>query len=865
MEKQQTKRRITSVLLPLLLFAAGHCAFYFGFVASWRMEIYLVALVLLGASLAALLWGLVSRRVFAVLGGVGFAGFLFGVATLCRTALDLREWMVALIFVGITGVLTVVCLLLSHKKTGRRGKWEVCVAVLLSVVCAVAPNVPAMVDAYYKNTYKRVAAPAAGGEITKIPRKLANNADFYVSPEGSDENDGSKAAPFLTIDRAKEAVRALDKTGKSGVTVALLAGDYRVNTLEFTAEDSGTKDCPVTWCAYGDGEVLLNGGVTIPHDKMTAVTDETMLERFSAEARKQIFAVDLFSMGVTAEDYGKIYAVGGYHTAARYDGDWVGENWCELFIDDARQTIARYPNGKDYLYTGEVVEEGEGHESASARVKAENANIRNPKTDVYKMDEALSERIRGWKNTENVWMFGYWRYDWADASTPLGKVDHENMTISPLFVSTFGAIKDAPYYFFNVPEELDAPGEWYLDRENGVLYFYPPEGFADTSAVELSLSAGNVIHAEADFLTFDGFTIKGTRGDAVNISGDGNTVKNCRIKNVAGNALLVTGYDNLVTDNEITHTGKGGVILDGGDRETLTPGNNRAENNWVHDWSEIYETYQPAFTLNGVGNVCSHNEMYNSPHEAITYSGNNHLIEYNLIHDVNLLTDDGGAIYSGRRWDWYGTVIRYNLIYDLGADGHRPQGIYMDDALAGQTIYGNVMVNVPNFGLQLGGGQDLDVHDNIVINSYCPISYDDRGLTGLSGDESSSFYQHYKQNGDVWKLLYESPWQTETWLKAYPQYLRYSDDFNNTDDRNFVLNPGNSTVTHNLLISARGTVGDIADTVYQYSTVEDNPCFKLSQLKKIFVDPENGDYTVREDVPIDFKPDVPAMSEFGRQ
>ena len=210
-------------------------------------------------------------------------------------------------------------------------------------------------------------------------------------------------------------------------------------------------------------------------------------------------------------------------------------------------------------------------------------------------------------------------------------------------------------------------------------------------------------------------------------------------------------------------------------------------------------------------------------------------------------------------------VIRYNLIYDLGADGHRPQGIYMDDALAGQTIYGNVMVNVPNFGLQLGGGQDLDVHDNIVINSYCPISYDDRGLTGLSGDESSSFYQHYKQNGDVWKLLYESPWQTETWLKAYPQYLRYSDDFNNTDDRNFVLNPGNSTVTHNLLISARGTVGDIADTVYQYSTVEDNPCFKLSQLKKIFVDPENGDYTVREDVPIDFKPDVPAMSEFGRQ
>ena len=699
-----------------------------------------------------------------------------------------------------------------------------------------------------------------------MERTLTDNADFYVSPEGDDANDGSYAHPFATLEKARDAVRAMDKTGRNGITVEVAAGEYRVSSLVFTAADSGTENCPVVYRACGDGEVVLNGGLTLPHAAFTKAAG-ALAERFPAEARAHVLAADLFALGVTREQYGELYAIGSYTMADKYDGDWTGELYCELFIDDCRQTIARYPNGTEYLYTGKVISEGQGRDSYMSTWATEGGVLRNPAPDVYQMNKALSDRIASWKTLEGVWMFGYFSNDWADASTPVGAVDREARTISPAFAAMFGAKKGAPYYFFNVPEELDAPGEWYLDRENGVLYFYPPEGFSESSSVELSLTTDNIIKAGADHLTFDGFTIKGTRGDAVSITGSGNTVENCLIKNVAGNALLVTGYNNLVLNNEITRTGKGGVILDGGDRETLKHGNNRAENNLVHDWSEIYETYQPAFTLNGVGNVCAHNEMFNSPHEAVTYSGNDHLIEYNLIHDVNLLTDDGGAIYSGRRWDWYGTVIRYNLIYDLGSGDHKPVGIYMDDALAGQTIYGNLIVNAPNFGLQLGGGQDLIVHDNIVVNSFVPISFDDRALSGLSGDEESSFYQHYKENGEVWKLLYDSPWQSEAWQKAYPQYQHYNADFSNIDDPDFVLNPGHCEVTHNLLISAQGTIGNIADTVYQYSRVEDNACFRLTKLTKLFVDPENGDYTLRDDAKeqIGFEIDVPAMSEFGRQ
>ncbi|MBQ6020225.1 MAG: right-handed parallel beta-helix repeat-containing protein [Clostridia bacterium] len=861
------KKRILSIVAAAAAVAAS--TIYYHFFTQWVPAVYClsVALYALAAGLLAARFAEKKPLQRSLLTGGIFAAAFCALTFLINNMIlfnGSRPKVAGAIISGLTLAFFIAYYCVASRKK-QKNRPLAALAFLLSIIATLGSMAPTQLPYYYKRQYEKFASPVAGKEVEPLKRQLAVDADFYVSPDGNDENDGSFESPFQTVERARDAVRALDKAGRTGVTVALKAGEYRVSSLVFTAEDGGTQDCPVTYRAYGDGEVALNGGVTLPRDKFTAPAGETA-DRLPAGAKDKILSVDLFALGVTAEQYGKLYAIGSYTMADKYDGDWTGDLYCELFIDDRRQTVARYPNGTEYLYTGEVVSEGQGNDSYMSSWVTPGEVLRNPEPDVYRMDRALADRIASWKTTEGVWMFGYFSNDWADASTPIGRVDREAMTISPAFAAMFGTKKGRPYYFFNVPEELDAPGEWYLDRDNGILYFYPPENFSEASTVELSLSKDNIIRVEAGYMTFDGLTVKGTRGDAVSIAGDGNTVKNCLIKNVAGNALLVTGYDNLVLDNEITRTGKGGVILDGGDRETLRHSNNRAENNLVHDWSEIYETYQPAFTLNGVGSICSHNEVYNSPHEAVTYSGNDHLIEYNIIHDVNLKTDDGGAIYSGRRWDWYGNVIRYNLIYDLGADGHKPVGIYMDDAIAGQTVYGNIIINAPNIGLQLGGGQDLIVHDNIVVNSYDPISFDARALTGLSGDESSSFYQEYKEGGRIWQLLYDSPWKNDVWRRAYPQYERYSDDFSDTENPDFVLNPAHCSVTHNLLISAKGGVGRVDGDVYRYSEISDNACFKLPALKKLFVDPENGDYTLRDDAKelIGFEIDVPAMEEFGR-
>lgn len=170
------------------------------------------------------------------------------------------------------------------------------------------------------------------------------------------------------------------------------------------------------------------------------------------------------------------------------------------------------------------------------------------------------------------------------------------------------------------------------------------------------------------------------------------------------------------------------MILTGGDRETLTSSENVVTNNLIYDWSQVYRTYQAAVNLNGVGTVCSHNEIYNSPHEAITYSGNNHVIEYNVIHDVVLESSDAGAIYAGRSWSYYGNVIRYNCIYNIGSENFTPSGIYFDDALSGQEAYGNLLINIPGCAFLLGGGRDLKIENNLIINAATPIYYDDRAM-----------------------------------------------------------------------------------------------------------------------------------------
>lgn len=87
---------------------------------------------------------------------------------------------------------------------------------------------------------------------------------YYVATDGSDNNPGSLEYPFQTISRAQSEVRACGVRGKEPVTVYLLGGTYYLgDAIRFKAQDSGSAGACVTYCAYGNEEVVVSGGMRL--------------------------------------------------------------------------------------------------------------------------------------------------------------------------------------------------------------------------------------------------------------------------------------------------------------------------------------------------------------------------------------------------------------------------------------------------------------------------------------------------------------------------------------------------------------------------------------------------------------------------
>ena len=686
--------------------------------------------------------------------------------------------------------------------------------------------------------------------VPAVKTTVPTAGDYYVAVDGNDTNDGSFEHPFATIGAARDKIRQVKAASglpAGGIAVCVKAGEYTVSSLVFDARDSGEPGKPVTYRAYGDGAVTLNGGTTLKSADFAPVSGSAK-DRLTARARKNVVQVDLNTYSLTAADWGKLYAIGAFNIAYKYDGDVSGPNQCELFFNDARMTLARYPNGDEYLKTGDIIDMGEYGEFPPQNYIEGWADLRNPRGGTFKTDYATNKKIKTWQTLDDVWLYGFFFWDWADSSTPVKAADTKNSTLTTLYGSQYAFKKDAIYYFYNVLEELDAPGEWYLDRANGLLYLYPPAGM-DEADINLSISTANIINVNnAGHILFKGFNIKGTRADAVSITGNDCVVEDCVVSNCAGSGIIINGTNNKAIGNEVMSMGKGGISLSGGDRVTLTPGNNIADNNHIHNYGEIYKTYSAGVRLNGVGNICSHNEIHEAPHMAVTYGGNDHLMEYNRIYDVVKQSSDAGAIYSGRDLTAYGNVLRYNAIYNIGSGEFQPNGIYFDDAQSGQTAYGNILVNIPQCGFQLGGGRELNVYNNLIINAGVPIHYDDRARDGVVNN--GWFRGHVNDlNAGMWKGLFDSPYQTDLWKARFPKLALVTSDFADFDNPYFAVNPAFSRVNNNIIVARKNRIGNIADSVYTFSTVENNPVC-LTVANPGFVDFRGGNYLLRANAPV---------------
>lgn len=660
---------------------------------------------------------------------------------------------------------------------------------------------------------------------------LVTDADYYVSLDGNDANPGSFDSPFATINQAKQAVRKRIQQGlpEGGLTIAIKQGIYHTPCITFESEDSGSEQAPIKYVAYGDGQVILNGGVNLNCSDFKPVEGEQKA-RLSKEAGKKVVCINLGDYGISKEDYGKLYAIGAFHTAQKYDGDTTGAYHCEVFFNHERMTMARYPNGKDNLRIEKVLDIGDCYEPSPQDYQPDWLEKRNPRGGTFKVDATTHERLKKWKNTQDIWAFGYFYWDWADMSTPVESIDLSEGTITTSYCSRYGFKEQALYHFYNVFEELDEPGEYYLDRETGMLYLFPVGDIQDAT-IQITLTTKSIIQIEkgAKHLIFEGLSIEGTRGDGITLSGDHCTIHKCRINNIAQSGILVNGTYNKIIGNEISKVGQNGIILEGGDQLTLTPGYNLADNNHIHHYGEIQRTYTAGVKLSGVANTASHNEIHDAPHMAIRYSGNDHYIEYNEIYNVVLHSSDAGAIYSGFEVCDQGNVLRYNCIYNIGSSEFKPQGIYFDDGMAGQTAYGNILVNIPHCGFLIGGGRDNKVYRNLIINAGVPISFDGRLYEGF---HSQGWFKPHvlTKDGRYWEKVKKAKEMNAKWGNKYPNISEIHDDFDHPEDKGFAVNPTGSEVTDNIIGTNFGSIGYIAPSSAAYAKIENNKVYELQEI-----------------------------------
>jgi hypothetical protein len=627
---------------------------------------------------------------------------------------------------------------------------------------------------------------------------------FYVSPFGDDSAPGSLERPFVILEKARDAIRGLkdsDGLPEGGVTIYIRGGVYPLTeTFKLSDKDSGAENSPIVYRAYKDEQVRLIGGKQIDGFKM--ISDQTVLKRIDEKARDKILQVDLKARGIT--DFG--------HVSPRKFGGSAHSTGLELFFNDKPMTLARWPNEGFVKITGL-------HDPGTVNVRG----TKGSKTGKFMYE---GDRPKRWAGENDVWVHGYWFWDWSDERQQVESIDTEKRMISvkPPY-HNYGYRIGQWFYALNILGELDKPGEWYLDRETGVLYFWPPEsvekGHTVVSVLNELMEMSRVSH-----VTIKGLIFEAARGTAVVMSNCNHTqINGCVLRNLGGSAIQIGGgNDNSVVACDIYATGSGGISLRGGERKTLTGGGHFAENNHVHNYGRWQRMYTPAISLSGVGNRAAHNLIHNAPHMAIGFSGNDHVIELNEIHNVCLESNDAGAIYAGRDWTMRGTVVRYNYFHEItGFENRGCVGVYLDDMFCGTEIYGNVFYKVTRAAF-IGGGRDCLVENNIFVDCKPALHIDARAMNWAS----------FHVNTTMTERLKAMPYKSELWRKRYPELVNILEDE--------PAAPKGNVVRHNICSGGRW-LGLHSGAKKSMVTWEDN----LINEEPGFINKDNMNFQLKDD------------------
>ena len=548
--------------------------------------------------------------------------------------------------------------------------------------------------------YESYSMRSISAKDVALPELKADAVRIYVSSGAS--GDGSEENPFGTLQQAQQKVRQLIAEGypEAGIGVIIKAGTYSLDdSFTLTQEDSGTQQSPVIWQAEEGQSVTLTGGKVLNPEIFQPISEEEIRKKIPESARDHVYVADLSQAGLM--DIPKM--------------DLINSVPYVLANGEKAGMVSRWPNS-GFGRTGKIIDTSSRSDSGPRK-----------KGFTYEISDARQLR---WKDAQDVWLNGYWMTPYTINYARLADLDTDQMRFSGKEYNDLGAYGTARYFVQNLLEEIDQEGEWYLDNETNLLYWYPFAGWEQEDTLFACENFDIVKIDGASNLVLKNINYEVAGGNGITISPNST---NCgviggQICNVSGVGAQISGQQCFVRDCDITATGLQGIQLEGGAPYQFVEAGNYAENNVIHDVGTGGGAKQ-GISIAGCGNRISHNHIYNTPTQGIAGGGLLHTIEYNVVERTNLEMGDTGGIYI---WDpsmGYGTTIRYNLVRDsVGVIEANSlvyagvMGIYLDNATSGFEVYGNVVMNVKGNALFSNAGRENHFYNNIVISGDIPVS-----------------------------------------------------------------------------------------------------------------------------------------------
>jgi hypothetical protein len=569
---------------------------------------------------------------------------------------------------------------------------------------------------------------------------------LYISPNGNDRDNGSIEKPLKTLEAARDLVRILKNiaVGDTKFEIIFREGVYSFKkTIEFNEKDKGTFIYPIEYKANENEKVVFTGGIEIDCNLFKKVNDKAVFSLLKSDIiRKNLVYINLFKLGIS--NYGNM-KFHGFNRPIQIAP-------MELFYNDKPMQLAQYPNSKgEFIKISSVIDTGS---------VPRYGDLSNRGASFIADDE----QIERWTSAKDLWVQGMFGTIWADDFLKVSELDSKKRIFKTSKPHVYG-VSGGHFKAINLIEELDTVGEYYIDREKGILYFLPPYDMKNKK-IQLSILETPFLALEnTSFIKFEGITFQYCRGMGIYIEGgEGNKIIGCTLKNMGMLAISIgrgvegdsiqsftgTGksmprtvgdlrkqlYSDIFFDRQagknhgiisckIFNQGCGGISLGGGNRKTLEAAGNYVENCEIYETNRWEKTYRPCVDISGVGNKVSHCYMHDATHSAILLAGNDHLIEFNVFENTLSESNDVGVIYTGRDPSAYGCVIRYNFFKNNGpSEKYFPhpysQGIYLDDFNSRTTVESNIFIGVKTS--IFASGWDTKINNNLIIGCG-PITF----------------------------------------------------------------------------------------------------------------------------------------------